>query len=147
MGPRWPKHAPFAFPKGLRTFLGVIFFVQLLGPKLATFGPKRLTTGPNDSQTASSGARRVKTGPRLPHKPSQSVEDRFWAKPFLTIFGPKIGHFGGPVGWAARRVPPFPSVARHGVLRVRLSHSEGGNHQNWGVAVGESALGITMQAV
>ena len=39
----------------------------------------------------------------------QKCQDHFWAKPFVTIHGPEIGHFGGPVGWAAgRRAPPPP---------------------------------------
>ena len=72
------------------------------------------------------GASRVKRGPRLRKYacgPCQSVREHFWehfwAKLFLTIFGPKIGHFGGPV-WggvalAARQSPPPPSAARYGV--------------------------------
>ena len=53
--------------------------------------------------------------------------DNFWAKLFLTIFGAQNWAFGGYRAggwlWQPGRPPP-PSVARYGVLYVRLGHFE-----------------------
>ena len=78
---------------------------------------------------------------RGPNKPAQRVCDHSWAKLFWTILGPKIGHFGGPMRWAALPHPPSPSSgARYRVL-------QDGNHQTRRVALRKSALGIAIRAV
>ena len=77
----------------------------------------RPRNGPKKGQIrAFGGAKRVKTGPNVPRLPFQRVWDHFWAKPPWTIFGPEIGHFGGPVRWATKSVlsAAFPSHFNRG---------------------------------
>ena len=42
---------------------------------------------------------------------SQSARDHFWAKPLLTIPGPKNGHFGGLVGLVTILLQCFLSIS------------------------------------
>ena len=118
-GSNWPKYAPFT--KRSRNIFGRNCFLQILGPTLAKTRPTGTIKGQSQ---ASSGAKRVKMGPKLPSKPSHSICDHFWANPFLT---PKMAIWGPVRGAAlAARLPPPPSpgAARYGVLRVRLDRSE-----------------------
>ena len=112
--PNWPKYAPFTFPKDLRTFCGETFFA-ILGPQIGHFGgtPPAAKTAQNWSKKihkvklleALSGSKRVQ---KCLRKPSQRVQNQFWAKLHLTIFGPNIGHFGGLVQGAALEACPPP---------------------------------------
>ena len=67
-----------------------------------------------------------RNGLSMPHTPSPKCLGSF-----LTILGPKIGHFGGPVVLEAWRhapaSPPPRLLARPGtgVLCLRLGHSQG----------------------
>ena len=80
---------------------------------------------PHMGRTEPNNPKWTPNGPNMPRKSSQTIRDHFWAKLFRTIFGPKSGDKGGPVGWAAGRRAPPPSAARGGVLGVRLTRSEG----------------------
>ena len=64
----------------------------------------------------------------MPRNHSQSTRDHFGARPLLTNFGPKIGHFGVPVRWeTGRRARP----PQRGLVREPMRAF--GNHQNWGL--------------
>ena len=77
----------------------------------------------------------------MPRLPSQKVWEHFWEKQICAIFGPKIGNFWGRLG-----VPGARWGCSEG-WKPRQNKTRGGNHQNWGVALGNSALEIAMQAV
>ena len=95
---------------------GHFFVSKLSTPNCAQNGPKwhPKTVGLIEGRN---GPKNAQICPMyLPRVPSQSVLYHFWAKPLLTIFGPEIGHFGGPVRWATKSVlsAAFPSHFNRG---------------------------------
>ena len=90
-------------------YAGNHFRLKTLATVKAQMATKRAKVGLSEGLR---GSKRAQNGPNMPRVPAQRVQDYFSAKPLLTIVGPEIGHFWGPVLWAALAPRPIPTLAR-----------------------------------
>ena len=142
-GPNWPKYASFIFPKGLAIIFGEdicrIFGAHdgsLWGH--AHWRPKRPKAGTNGSKRGKGwsfrGARRVKTGPKLPKyalytfpKCPRSFLDKTILNHFLAQHWPRGGSCAVG-GWTACH-PPLLAWPGTGSYAYAWATLRGGTHQ------------------
>ena len=114
--PKMSQMCSVYLPKGSGNILGGKSFGAILGPKIGHFlgtptcarnGPSQAHMAPKRAKVqlleAPSGAKRAQNCPNMPHVLFGRLWGHVWAKPFLTIFGPKIGTGCYACVWAILR--------------------------------------------